>query len=560
MDIDRYKGGVIFKWINKNEIYAKYNGKGKSQNLQAHIDKMHTDYIATRSGVDTGFETHGLFGNILDTDEVEMLELDTIKKHIQNISKKNIDVFKTVISLKNEDAMEYGYFNKKSWKEMLEERMPEIARAFKIPLNDLEWVAAFHAKKDKPHCHLIVWNKNQDMSVQRKPFVNYKPIRSAVAKSVFKEELKAIYEIKDVSKSLLGKMSKNEVDTYKEDLKKLYQNEDLMLNAVNTENTQNFVNKALEDMKKDDVIYISNNSDPENYTQIKKIDNEKFEFKNIGEKAVLYKDDTYLEAVTFLSKFSNLKVMKNEDELNEFIQNKKEEFKSVEDELKEIMPSIFSTPIISSNIKQENIEQIINKMAKFEEVSKSFKRGFIYKYQEPESKRILNEITMLLVNSNKDCKNEFNRYVDTCVKIDKMLQKVDTYKDYEKTKNQARNEMIKKIGNQILKSIKETKTEEYKRKSAEWKEKREYWNFKTKEFEEKQGEYEARQLLYENQLRESNIRQLIQETYKLLSEESMSKFQRFKRATRTFGDLSKREIKELIRNGRSSGFDWFGER
>jgi len=560
MNIDRYKGGVIFKWINKNEIYAKYNGKGKSQNLQAHIDKMHTDYIATRSGVDTGFETHGLFGNILDTDEVEMLELDTIKKHIQNISKKNIDVFKTVISLKNEDAMEYGYFNKKSWKEMLEERMPEIARAFKIPLNDLEWVAAFHAKKDKPHCHLIVWNKNQDMSVQRKPFVNYKQIRSAVAKSVFKEELKAIYEIKDVSKSLLGKMSKNEVDNYKEDLKKLYQNEDLMLKAVNTENTQNFVNRALEDMEKDDVIYISNNSDPENYTQIKKLDNEKFEFKNIGEKALLYKDDTYLEAVTFLSKFSNLKVMKNEDELNEFIQNKKEEFKNVEDELKEIMPSLFSTPIISSNIKQENIEQIINKMAKLEEVSKSFKRGFIYKYQEPESKRVLNEITMLLVNSNKDCKNEFNRYVDTCVKIDKILQKVDTYKDYEKIKNQARSEMIKKIDNQIKKSIKETKTEEYKRKSAEWKEKREYWNFKTKEFEEKQGEYEARQLLYENQLRESNIRQLIQETYKLLSEESMSKFQRFKRATRTFGDLSKREIKEIIRNGKSSGFDWFGER
>lgn len=559
MDIDRYKGGVIFKWINKNEIYAKYNGKGKSQNLQAHIDKMHTDYIATRSGVDTGFETHGLFGNILDTDEVEMLELDTIKKHIQNISKKNIDVFKTVISLKNEDAMEYGYFNKKSWKEMLEERMPEIARAFKIPLNDLEWVAAFHAKKDKPHCHLIVWNKNQDMSVQRKPFVNYKQIRSAVAKSVFKEELKAIYEIKDVSKSLLGKMSKNEVDTYREDLKKLYQNEDLMLKAVNTENTQNFVNKALEDMKKDDVIYISNNSDPENYTQIKKIDNEKFEFKNIGEKALLYKDDTYLEAVTFLSKFSNLKVMKNEDELNEFIQNKKEEFKNVEDELKEIMPSLFSTPIISSNIKQENIEQIINKMAKLEEVSKSFKRGFIYKYQEPESKRILNEITMLLVNSNKDCKNEFNRYVDTCVKINKMLQKVDTYKDYEKVKNSAKSEMIKKIGNQILKSIKETKTEEYKRKSAEWKKKREYWNQKHREFEEKQGEFEARQELYEKQLRESNIRHLIQETYKLLFEENMSKFQQFKRATKTFGDLSKREIKEMIRNGKSSGFDWYNE-
>lgn len=559
MEIDRYKGGVIFKWLNKNEIYAKYNGNGRPQNLQAHIDKLHTDYIATRSGVDTGFEIHGLFGNIDDNDEIELLELDTIKKYVQEISKKNIDIFKTVITLKHEDAMEHGYYNKQAWKELLDEKMPEIARAFKIPLNDLEWVAAFHAKKERPHCHLVVWNKNQDMSVKRKPFINFKQIKSAVAKGVFKEELKAIYEIKDLSKTLMEKLSKNEIDIYKEKLKEMYQNEDLLLNAVDTENTQNFVNKALEDMKRDDIIYIANNSDPENYTQIKKLNDEKFEFKNVGEKAVLYKDDTYLEAVTFLSKFSNLKVMKSENELKQFIQNRKEEFENIEGELKEIMPSIFNTPIISSNIKQENIEQIINKMAKLEEVSKSFKRGFIYKYQEPESKRILNEITILLVNSNKDCKNEFNRYVDTCVKIDKMLQKVDTYKEYEKIKNQARSEMIKKIGNQILKSIKETKTEEYKRKAAEWKEKREYWNFKNKEFEEKQAEFETRQQLYENQLRESNIRHLIQETYKLLSEENISRFQRFQRATRTFGDLSKREIKEMIKNSKSFGIDWYNE-
>ena len=273
----------------------------------------------------------------------------------------------------------------------------------------------------------------------------------------------------------------------------------------------------------------------------------------------MYKDDTYLEAVTFLSKFNNLKVIKDEDELKYFIQDKKEEFNNIENELKEIIPSIFNTPIISSNIKQENIEQIINKMAKLEEVSKSFKRGFIYKYQEPESKRVLNEITMLLVNSNKDCKDEFNKYVDTCVKIDKMLQKVDSFKDYEKIKNSARTEMIKKVGNQILKFIKETKTEEYKRKSEEWKEKREYWNQKNNEFEENQGEFEARQEMYEKQLRESNIRQLIQETYTLLFQENMSKFQRFKRITRTFGDLSKREIKEMIKNNKSSGIDWYNE-
>ena len=107
-----------------------------------------------------------------------------------------------------------------------------------------------------------------------------------------------------------------------------------------------------------------------------------------------------------------------------------------------------------------------------------------------------------------------------------------------------------------MQKIKEQKIEGW---WAEWKEKREYWNFKNKEFEEKQAEFETRQQLYENQLRESNIRHLIQETYKLLSEENISRFQRFQRATRTFGDLSKREIKEMIRNGRSSGFEWHNE-
>ena len=39
MDKDRYKGGVFFKWINKNEIYAKHEGRGRRQNITVYIDK-----------------------------------------------------------------------------------------------------------------------------------------------------------------------------------------------------------------------------------------------------------------------------------------------------------------------------------------------------------------------------------------------------------------------------------------------------------------------------------------------------------------------------------------
>lgn len=559
MEVDKYKGGVIFKWLNKNEIYNKYNGKGKPQNLQSYIDKLHTGYIATRSGVDKGIDTHGLFGNILDTEEVEMLELETIKNYIQSVSNKNIDIFKTVISLKEEDALQYGYMNKKAWKDLLQERIFEISKAFKIPLNDMEWGAAFHAKKGRPHCHLIIWNKSQDLYVRRKPYIFFNKVKTAIAKGVFKEELEAMYNIKDVSKEQVGKLSKEEFEKYKENVKKLYNNKDLMLRAVETDETENFLNKALENMKINETIYIVNNSDPKNFTEIIRKDDSKFEFKNIGEKAILYKDNTYFEAVTFLSKFSNLKVINTKEDLQDFLDKKQEEFEQIESELKEIMPSVFNTPIISNDIKEENIEQIINKIAKLEKISNSYQRGFIYQYQEPKAKRIINEISLLLLNSNDDCKNKFTTYIDTCVKIDKVLQKINTYKDYEKSKNTARYEMLKKIGNQLLKFIKETKTEEYARKKQEWLERKEYWNQRNQKFQEAKGEFEARQELYEKQLQEINIRNLIQDAYKMLSEENISKFQKYKRATRTFGDLSKREIKELMKKNKDAGIDWYHE-
>ena len=559
MDIDRFKGGIIFNWMNKNEIYNKYNGFGKKQNIQSYIDKLHVDYIATRKGVDKSINTHGLFGNILGTDNVEILELEDIKKYIQGKSNENIDIFKTVISLREEDAMQYGFLNQKAWKNLLQERTFEIARAFKIPINDMEWVAAFHAKKGQPHCHLVVWNKNQDLSVKRKPYIFYNDMRKVIAKGVYKEELEAEYNIKDICKKELGKLSQKEFEKLKESMKELYNNKELVIRAIETEKAENIINVALENIKIGQKLYIANKTDPDNYTEILKKDETNYEFKNIGDKAILYKDNTYLEAVSFLSKFNKLIVIEDKKSLEKFIKDVKNEEKSIDDELKEIMPSSFNIPILTSEIKSKNLEQIVNKIAKLEKVSDSFKKGYIYKYQEPECKRIINEISTLLINSNKECKEKFNNYVNTCIRIDKILQKVNTYKDYENIKNKAKTEMIRKVGNQLLKTIKESKKENYIKKSQEWKEQREYWFKKKQEYEENQGKYEARQELYEKQLQEINIRNLAKDVYRILAEENISKNQTLKRITKTFGDLSKREIKEIMRKNKDAGFDWYHE-
>ncbi len=559
MDKDRYKGGVFFKWINKNEIYAKHDGRGRRQNLQVYIDKLHQEYIASRPGTDLGNSTHGLFGYICDTDEVEMMDLENIKNRMEEISKKNIDVFKTVISLREEDAIEHGMMDKKSWKEVLEKTIPDIAVACRIPLEDLEWTASFHAKEGQPHCHLLLWNKNQNLEVNRKPFIMYKDIKKALAKEIYKEELKALYDIKNISKKQLELLTKDEIDIYKDELKGIYNNQDLMFNIVNTENTELYVNRVIRNMKVNQSVYIASQSSPENYVEITKISENEYSFKNVGPKAILYKEKSYLEATQFLTNFEKLCMFETRKELQKYIEEKKNEEVNIEDELKEIMPTVFNIPVFSTEITEEYLDAIVKNLIELDGVTENYRKGFKYQYQTPSSKECIDEISMLLINSSNICKSEVEKYIETCVNIDKVMQKIYSHKDYEKSKNQAKQFILNKIGNQILKFAKEIKTEEYELKKAEWKEKREFWNKKAMEYEEKQVRFEQRQELYERQWQKINIQNLLKETFTMLVQENLSKTINLKRRTRTFGDLSKREIRELIRKNKNSSRSWYPE-
>lgn len=559
MDKDRYKGGVFFKWINKNEIYAKHDGRGRRQNLQVYIDKLHQEYIASRPGTDLGNSTHGLFGYICDTDEVEMMDLENIKNRMEEISKKNIDVFKTVISLREEDAIEHGMMDKKSWKEVLEKTIPDIAVACRIPLEDLEWTASFHAKEGQPHCHLLLWNKNQNLEVNRKPFIMYKDIKKALAKEIYKEELKALYDIKNISKKQLEVLSKDEVDKYKEELKEIYDNQDLMFNVVNTENAEIYINSCIKNMEINQCIYIASNSTPENYVEITKNNDKEYSYKNVGPRAILYKEKSYLEATQFLTNFEKLCMFKTKEDLQKYIKEKKNEEISIDEELKEIMPTVFNIPVTSAEINEEYLDAIVKRLIELKGVTENYKKGFKYQYQTPRTKEYIDEISILLINSSKACKSEVEKYIETCVNIDKVMQKIYNHKDYEKSRNQAKQFILNKVGNQILKFSKEIKTEEYELKKTEWKEKREFWDKKTMEYEEKQVKYEQRQELYEKQWQRINIQNLIRETFTMLVQENLSKSTGLKRRTRTFGDLSKREIKELIRKNKNSSRSWYPE-
>lgn len=553
MDKDRFSDGVFFKWLNQKEIYKKYDNKGRSRRIQAYLDELHEDYIATRPGTDFGENFHGLFGYINENSNVEKMELSDIKKYVASKTLNGVDIYKTVISLSESDAIQYGYTTKEAWKDLLLEKVQEIGREFDIKPENLEWTASYHSKKSNPHCHLLFWNKNQHLELQKKPFVRYKRIRKTLSKSIFKQKLKSLYDIKNVSKKEIANLTNEELLKYKEDLKEFYENPDITLRIIDTDEQEKVIIDNLKNLKLDKCIYICDIENPNNFAEIRKIDTAKYEFKNCGEQSILYRKNSFLDTAEFLANFSNLKVFNYKKDLEKYIEQKNNEHIDIENNLREIMPDIFGIPVLSNKYKEQNFDIILNKITELKSKSNNFENGYKYKYQNPEIKMYINELSKLILNTSEDCRNEFDEYIQTSINVSRIIADINNKKEYEKVKRIAENEMFTKIGNQILQFVKEVGFEEYIRK-------REEWENKKIQFAENQGIKKANEDLFIKRLESQNARKMITDIFQMLSEENISHNAYYNRI-RNNNNLSKQAKREIYLKNRMKGnIDWGLER
>lgn len=553
MDKDRFSDGVFFKWLNQKEIYKKYDNKGRSRRIQAYLDELHEDYIATRPGTDFGENFHGLFGYINENSNVEKMELSDIKKYVASKTLNGVDIYKTVISLSESDAIQYAYTTKEAWKDLLLEKVQEIGREFDIKPENLEWTASYHSKKSNPHCHLLFWNKNQHLELQKKPFVRYKRIRKTLSKSIFKQKLKSLYDIKNVSKKEIANLTNEELLKYKEDLKEFYENPDITLRIIDTDEQEKVIIDNLKNLKLDKCIYICDIENPNNFAEIRKIDTDKYEFKNCGEQSILYRKNSFLDTAEFLANFSNLKVFNYKKDLEKYIEQKNNEHIDIENNLREIMPDIFGIPVLSNKFKEQNFDIILNKITELKSKSNNFENGYKYKYQNPEIKMYINELSKLILNTSEDCRNEFDEYIQTSINVSRIIADINNKKEYEKVKRIAENEMFTKIGNQILQFVKEVGFEEYIRK-------REEWENKKIQFAENQGIKKANEDLFIKRLESQNARKMITDIFQMLSEENISHNAYYNRI-RNNNNLSKQAKREIYLKNRMKGnIDWGLER
>ncbi|MDO5572305.1 MAG: relaxase MobL, partial [Bacteroidales bacterium] len=194
-------------------------------------------YIATRDGVDLSIEEkdlekylesdlenldssqsnlnyeHGLFGNI------SVPNLYSLADDLYRKTNDGKCIYNGIVSITEEDAKELGYLDRQKWEQYMFKVMPDIAAKLKIPIHELEWVAAIHKEKGHPHVHYMLWNNTNKV---RSPFIHVnvqKEIRKILTKEMFQERQQDYTIQKNLARDYLTEFGKTTFKDVKEYIK-----------------------------------------------------------------------------------------------------------------------------------------------------------------------------------------------------------------------------------------------------------------------------------------------------------------------------------------------------
>ena len=186
--------------IEKSELYQIYlkdQTLGNASELISYIEETYEEdqvtgiegyleYMATRPGaVKVG--TNGLF-----TDEDELVNMDEVKRHLEN--NKGI-IFTPIVSLTREDAETFGYTTPKKWQDLIKAHRNEIAELYRIDPENFEWYGAFHNEPNHPHIHLLFFSKDGNQGWQN-PDYTFEKMKRLLSTDIIRPYREQIYSQK----------------------------------------------------------------------------------------------------------------------------------------------------------------------------------------------------------------------------------------------------------------------------------------------------------------------------------------------------------------------------
>lgn len=160
----------------------------------------HLYYIATRTNAVTNECGSSIFGYYNYKNLEPDIQKKEVARYIKNISQARNNVYRGIISLKEEDANRLGYDNRSQWEIMIKKNIQEIAKVMNIPFSRLEYCGVVHLKKGNPHLHYMFWDRSQNINRCYISTYQQNKIRDIITKGIYNEELQELYKQRDAIK------------------------------------------------------------------------------------------------------------------------------------------------------------------------------------------------------------------------------------------------------------------------------------------------------------------------------------------------------------------------
>ena len=129
---------------------------------------QHIKYIGERAHALIDQDTkNGLFG-IINNEYHSKYNINEAMQYVRRISKKGTTVFRSAISFGGDPntVKDLMLEDKDSWEKYVQSSIHILAEKNNIKIEDFEYLAAVHDKKEQPHVHIVFWDKSKGVQKQ----------------------------------------------------------------------------------------------------------------------------------------------------------------------------------------------------------------------------------------------------------------------------------------------------------------------------------------------------------------------------------------------------------
>lgn len=171
---------VTYDVQSKDKEKAKYD---------ENIDKVSEEMLTEPE--------NGLFG-VINGEYSESYSTVEMQKYVRKISTPHRNVFHSIFSFTPESAAEAGLNSLDDWEKWVKYHISDIANGMNMKIENIEYLAAVHLKEGQPHVHIMWWDIQQRVLINKVDPLICDKIRIDAIRSTYRDLFTEIYNKEEI--------------------------------------------------------------------------------------------------------------------------------------------------------------------------------------------------------------------------------------------------------------------------------------------------------------------------------------------------------------------------